>query len=66
MYTWGNTMFVIKNKTSKTLVLLIDGNSHFLYPKGDSKKRDNVSVNELTSQIRNMKKLRFIQISKVD
>jgi len=57
-------MFIIKNKTSKTLVLLVEGNSCFLYPKGN-KTRDSVTVDELTPQIRNMKKLRFVQISKV-
>lgn len=55
--------YLIKNKTSKTIVFLINGHTQYLYAKG--KKRDRFIVDELTPQIKNIKKMRFIQISKV-
>jgi len=56
--------YLIKNKTSKNIVLLIEGCTTYLYPKG--KKGDNLLVDTLTPQLKNLKKLRFIQISKTD
>lgn len=55
--------YLIKNKTSKTIVFLIKGETKYLYAKG--KKRDRFMVDELTPQIKNIKRMRFIQISKV-
>jgi hypothetical protein len=55
--------YLIKNKTSKTIVFLVNGSTQYLYAKG--KKRDRFIVDELTPQIKNIKKMRFIQISKV-
>lgn len=58
--------FLIKNKTTKNIVLLVDGNTSFLYPKGDKFNRDKKTVKTLTEQIKKIKSLKFIQISKVD
>lgn len=58
--------YIIKNKTTKNIVLLVDGLTHFLYPKNDSKGRDQLVVDELTPQLKNIKKLKFIQISRVE
>jgi hypothetical protein len=58
--------YIIKNKTTKNIVLLINGLTHFLYPKNDAKGRDQVVVEELTPQLKNIKKKKFIQISKVE
>ena len=58
--------YLVKNKTTKNIVLLIDGSTHFLYPKDNKKGRDKVIVEELTPQMKNIKKLKFIQISKVE
>lgn len=55
--------YLIKNKTSKTIVLLISGTTNYLLAKG--KRGDKLYVNELTPQIKNIKKMKFIQISKV-
>jgi hypothetical protein len=55
--------YLIKNKTSKTIVFLVNGNTKYLYAKG--KKGDKFVTDELTPQIKNIKKMRFIQISKV-
>jgi len=56
--------YLIKNKTSKNIVLLVDGCTTFLYPRG--KKRDFKIVDALTPQLKNLKKLKFIQITKID
>jgi len=56
--------FLIKNKTSKNIVLLINGGTKFLYPK--SKEGNSLTVDTLVSQLKNLKKLRFIQITKID
>lgn len=58
--------YLIKNKTTKNIVLLIKGYTHFLYPKNSSTGRDKVIVEELTPQIKNIKNMKFIQISKVE
>ncbi len=58
--------YLIKNKTTKNIVLLVNGSTHFLYPKNDVRERDQLVVIELTPQLRNIKKLKFIQISKVE
>ena len=58
--------YLVKNKTTKNIVLLIHGHTHFLYPKNDKRCRDQLVVNELTPQLKNIKKLKFIQISKVE
>ena len=55
--------YLIKNKTSKTIVFLIDGYTKYLYTKG--KKRDKFIVNKLTPQIKNIKRMKLIQISKI-
>jgi CRISPR/Cas system CSM-associated protein Csm4 (group 5 of RAMP superfamily) len=56
-------MYLIKNKTIKNIVLLINNNTIYLYPKGA--KNDNIKVNELNAQLKNLKKMRFIQITKI-
>ena len=56
--------YLIKNKTTKNIVLNVDGGTRFLYPK--NKQNDNLVVNLLTPQLKNLKKLRFIQITKID
>lgn len=58
--------YLVKNKTTKNIVLLVDGATTYLYPKGDRLGRDKRLVNNLTDQIRNAKALKFIQISKVE
>lgn len=58
--------YLVKNKTTKNIVLLIDNSTHFLYPKNDARGRDQLVVREITPQLRNIKKLKFIQISKVE
>ena len=58
--------YLIKNKTSTTHVLLVGTSTHFLLAKGNKQKRDQVEVNTLTPQMKNMKKMKFIQINKVD
>lgn len=58
--------YLVKNKTTKNIVLLIDGSTTYLYPKGDNGGRDKRLVNSLTDQVRNAKALKFIQISKVE
>lgn len=58
--------YLIKNKTTKNIVLLIDGSTHFLYPKDNKNGKDQLVVEELTPQLKNIKKLKFIQISKVE
>lgn len=58
--------YLIKNKTSKNIVLLVDGGTHYLLPKGDVKSRDCLLVSSLTPQLKNAKMLRFIQITKVE
>ena len=58
--------YIIKNKTTKNIVLLVDGKTKFLYPKGDRRQRDQILVDEVTSQMKNAKQLRFIQITKVN
>lgn len=58
--------YLIKNKTTKNIVLLIDGSTAYLYPKGDAKSRDNLLVKTLTPQLKNAKMLKFIQITKVE
>jgi hypothetical protein len=58
--------YLIKNKTSKNIVLLVDGGTHYLLPKGDGKGRDCLLVGSLTPQLKNAKMLRFIQITKVE
>lgn len=58
--------YIIKNKTTKNIVLLVEGRTKFLYPKGDSRNRDQVLVDEVTTQMKNAKALRFIQITKVN
>lgn len=58
--------YIIKNKTTKNIVLLVEGKTKFLYPKGDNRGRDQILVDELTSQMKNAKQLRFIQITKVN
>jgi len=59
-------MYLIKNKTTKNIVLLIKGSTEFLYPKGNLKNRDHMIVDELTPQLKNIKILKFIQISKME
>ncbi len=56
--------YVIKNKTSTTHVLLIDGSTYYMLPKGDPQGRDVLEVDTLTPQLKNMKKMKFIQINK--
>jgi hypothetical protein len=58
-------MYLIKNKTTKNIVLLVKGSTEFLYPKGDLKGRDHLEIEELTPQLKNIKVLKFIQISKI-
>jgi len=58
--------YIVKNKTTKNIALLINGSTDFLYPKGDLKGRDHKVVDQITPQLRNIKILKFIQISKVD
>jgi hypothetical protein len=58
--------YLIKNKTSKNIVLLVDGFTTYLYPKGDKKERDRLVVDTLTQQIKNIKVLKFIQINKIE
>lgn len=58
--------YIIKNKTIKNIVFLVDGNTRYLFPKGDPKGRDELRVNQLTGQMKNAKSLKFIQISKVE
>jgi hypothetical protein len=58
--------YLVKNKTSKNIVLMIDGGTVYLYPKGDLKGRDNLAVNSLTPQLKNAKLLKFIQITKIE
>jgi hypothetical protein len=58
--------YLVKNKTTKNIVLLINGSTHFLYPKNNKKGRNQLVVDELTPQLKNIKKLKFIQISKVE
>lgn len=58
--------YLIKNKTSKNIVLLIEGGTKFLYPKNDEEKRDVLIVEEVTQQLKNLKKLKFIQITKIE
>jgi hypothetical protein len=57
-------MYTIKNKTIKNIVLQVEGHTVFLNPKGS--KNDEIIVNELNPQLKNLKKMRFIQISKVE
>lgn len=56
--------YLIKNKTTKNIVLLLDGKTKYLYPKGDRLGRDKTTVNKLTGQLKNAKTLKFLQISK--
>ena len=56
--------YLIKNKTSKNIVLLVNGATTYLNPRGD--KGDTVFVSELTPQLRNAKTLKFLQITKVE
>jgi hypothetical protein len=58
--------YLIKNKTSKTLVLLIEGHTSYLYPRGREKQKDQMTVSSLPPQLKNLKTLKFIQITKVD
>jgi hypothetical protein len=58
--------YLVKNKTTKNIALLINGSTDFLYPKGDLKNRDRKIVEILTPQLKNIKNLKFIQISKVE
>jgi hypothetical protein len=58
--------FLIKNKTSKNIVLLIDGCTTYLYPKGSLSGKDHLAVDSITPQIKNIKMLKFIQISKIE
>lgn len=58
--------YLIKNKTTKNIVLLLNGKTKYLYPKGDSMGRDKILVNKLTEQVKNAKSLKFLQISKVE
>lgn len=58
--------YLIKNKTIKPIVILDEGFTKYLYPKGDRLGRDKIFVNELNSQIKNMKELKFIQITKME
>lgn len=56
--------YIIKNKTIKNIVLLIDGKTFCLSPKGDSFNRDVLIVKELNDQLKNLKNLKLIQITK--
>jgi hypothetical protein len=57
-------MYLIKNKTIKNIVLLLEGCTNYLYPKGE--KNDNIKVKELNPQLRNLKTMKFIQITKIE
>jgi hypothetical protein len=59
-------MYLIKNKTIKNIVLAIDGHTQYLYPKGDKYNRDQVKVHSLNGQLKNAKKLKFIQITRIE
>ena len=58
--------YIIKNKTTTTHVLLINNATYYLLAKGNKQKRDVVEVDSLTPQLKNMKNMKFIQITKVD
>jgi len=58
--------YLIKNKTIKTIVLLLDGKTKYLFPKGDRLGRDKIEINKLTGQVKNAKSLKFLQITKVE
>lgn len=55
----------IKNKTIKTIVLLVDKKTVYLYPKGDEREQDKLYVRVLNPQLKNLKQLKFIQVTKI-
>jgi hypothetical protein len=58
--------YLIKNKTIKNIVFLLDGKTKYLYPKGDKKGRDSMVINKITEQVKNTKSLKFIQVTKIE
>ncbi len=58
--------FQVKNKTSKSIVLLVDGHTEYLYPKGNDRGRDKIETATLSPQMKNLKQKKFVQVTKVN
>jgi hypothetical protein len=58
-------LYLVKNKTIKTIVLLIAKKTVFLYPKGDERQQDKLYLKALNPQLKNLKQLKFIQVTKI-
>lgn len=58
-------LYLVKNKTIKTIVLLIAGKTVYLYSKGDENEKDKLYIRNLTPQLKNLKGLKFIQLTKI-
>lgn len=65
MGDWNKLIYWIKNKTSKNIVLNEDGNTFFLYQKNSDNYQDQLFISYLTKQMKKLKELKFIQISKL-
>lgn len=58
--------FQVKNKTSKNIVLLVDGHTEYLYPKGNDLGRDIIQTATLSPQIKSLKQKKIVQITKIN